>query len=96
MFIIHFFNVHMRPDKFPVDGTMFTGRARLDVLREEHPLVAERWGDLRDQAPSPRAVPDRVAPPPPRWMTITAAAFGLGALGVGLVLVGMILWVQLC
>jgi hypothetical protein len=37
-----------------------------------------------------------VAPPPPRWMTITAAAFGLGALGVGLVLVGMILWVQLC
>jgi len=96
MFIIHFFNVHMRPDKFPVDGTMFTGRARLDVLREEHPLIAEQWGDLAGTPASERAVPDQVAPPPPRWMTLTAAVLGLGALSVGLVLVGMILWVQLC
>jgi two-component system response regulator AtoC len=96
MFIIHFFNVHMRPDKFPVDGTMFTGRAKLEVMREEHPLVADGWGDLQGQPVSERAVPDAVAPPPPRWMTITAAALGLGALGVGLVLVGMIMWVQLC
>jgi len=96
MFVIHFFNVHMRPDKFPVDGTMFTGRARLDVLREEHPLIAEPWGDLAGSPASARAVPDQVAPPPPRWMTLTAAVLGLGALSVGLVLVGMILWVQLC
>jgi DNA-binding NtrC family response regulator/cytochrome b subunit of formate dehydrogenase len=96
MFVIHFFNVHMRPDKFPVDGTMFTGRARLEVLREEHPRITELWGDLSQAPASARAIPDRVAPPPPRWMTLTAAVFGLGALGVGLVLVGMILWVQLC
>ena len=96
MFVIHFFNVHMRPDKFPVDGTMFTGRAKAEVLREEHPLIAEHWGDLADRPVSLRAVPDEVAPPPPRWMTLTAAFLGLAALGVGLVLVGMILWVQLC
>lgn len=96
MFLIHFFNVHMRPDKFPVDGTMFTGRAKLQVMLEEHPVIAERWEGLDAQPVSVRAVPDAVAPPPPRWMTITAAALGLGALAVGLVLVGMILWVQMC
>ena len=96
MFVIHFFNVHMRLEKFPVDGTMFTGRAKAEVLIEEHPLIAERWGDLAGRPVSLHAVPDEVAPPPPRWMTITAAALGLGALAVGLVLVGMILWVQMC
>ena len=97
MFLIHFFNVHMRPDKFPVDGTMFTGRAKLEVMIEEHPLLADQWaGDLSGRPVSLKAVPDAVAPPPPHWMTLTAAALGLGALAVGLVLVGMILWVQMC
>jgi len=43
-----------------------------------------------------RAIPDLPAPPPPRWMTITAAIGGLTALAVGLTLVGMVMWVQLC
>ena len=96
MFIIHFFNVHMRPDKFPMDGVMFTGRVRLEELAKDHAETAAALGDLSAQPVSRRAIPDRVAPPPPRWMTVVAAIGGLGALAVGLVLVGLVMWVQLC
>ena len=96
MFVIHFFNVHLRPGKWPMDGVMFTGRATLGALEEDHPLTTERWGDLASQPVSRTAVPDLPAPPPPNWMTVIAASFGLLALGVGLVLVGMIMWAQLC
>ena len=96
MFIIHFFNVHLRPGKWPMDGVMFTGRATAEVLEEDHPLTLARWGDLAAQPVSRRAVPDLPAPPPPTWMTMVAASLGLVALGVGLVIVGMIMWAQMC
>jgi cytochrome b subunit of formate dehydrogenase len=96
MFIIHFFNVHLRPGKFPLDGVMFTGRATAEVLAEDHALTAEAWGDLASAPVSRKAIPDLPAPPPPRWMTVAAASLGLIALAVGLVLIGMIMWVQMC
>ena len=96
MFIIHFFNVHLRPGKWPMDGVMFTGRATASVLEEDHPLTLERWDTLAAQPVSRAAVPDLPAPPPPGWMTAVAAGFGLLALGVGLLIVGLIMWAQLC
>lgn len=97
IFTIHFFNVHLRPDKWPVDAVMFTGRATMHYMEEEHPLVAERIaGGVAGAAPSARAVPDRPAPPPRRWMNVVGAAGGLVLLGVGLVLIGLILWGLLC
>jgi cytochrome b subunit of formate dehydrogenase len=96
MFIIHFFNVHLRPGKFPLDGVMFTGRATAQVLEEEHALTTEAWGDLASKPVSRKAIPDLPAPPPPHWMTVAAASLGLIALAVGLVLIGMIMWVQMC
>ena len=96
MFIIHFFNVHLRPGKWPMDGVMFTGRATAEVLEEEHPRTLAQWADLAAQPVSVKAVPDLPAPPPPNWMTAVAASLGLLALGVGLVIVAMIMWGQLC
>ncbi|HXY40360.1 MAG TPA: hypothetical protein VEQ10_11845 [Vicinamibacteria bacterium] len=96
MFIIHFFNVHLRPGKWPMDGVMFTGRATAQVLEEDHPLTMDRWDALAGQPVSRAAVPDLPAPPPPGWMTAVAAGFGLLALGVGLLIVGLIMWAQLC
>ena len=97
IFTIHFFNVHLRPDKFPVDAVMFTGRATLSYMEEEHPLVAEQIAaGVRAAPPSAKPVVDRPAPPPPRWMNVLGAAGGLALLGVGLVLIGLILWGSLC
>jgi len=33
---VHFFNNHFRPDKFPQDTTMFTGRVPLEIYMHEH------------------------------------------------------------
>jgi cytochrome b subunit of formate dehydrogenase len=97
IFTIHFFNVHLRPDKWPVDAVMFTGRATVHYMAEEHPLVAERLeAEQGASRPSAKAVVDRTAPPPPRWMNTVGPAVGLVLLGVGLVLIGLILWGSLC
>jgi len=97
IFTIHFFNVHLRPDKWPVDAVMFTGRATLHYMEEEHPLVAERLRErVAAAAPSAAAVVDEPAPPPSPWMNVAAAAGGLVLLGIGLVLIGLILWGSLC
>ena len=97
IFTIHFFNVHLRPDKWPLDAVMFTGRATLHYMEEEHPRIAERiWERAVAQPPSPRAAVDTPAPPPPRWMNVVGAAGGLLLLGIGLVLIGLIMWGSLC
>jgi cytochrome b subunit of formate dehydrogenase/cytochrome c553 len=36
LFTVHFFNNHFRPDKFPQDTTMFTGRVPIEVYKHEH------------------------------------------------------------
>ena len=36
LFTVHFFNNHFRPDKFPLDTSMFTGSVPLEHYRHEH------------------------------------------------------------
>jgi len=36
LFTVHFFNNHFRPDKFPQDITMFTGKVPLEIYKHEH------------------------------------------------------------
>ena len=92
----HFFDVHLRSGKFPLDGVMFTGRATLGYMEEEHPLVAEALGDVTGAAPSARAIPDRVAPPAPRWLERAGTVLGLLFLALGVLLVVLGLWDALC
>ncbi len=97
IFTIHFFNVHLRPDKWPLDAVMFTGRATVQYMEEEHPGVAERIRErAAAQASSARVVVDAPAPPPAAWMNVVGAAGGLLLLGIGLVLIGLIMWGSLC
>jgi cytochrome b subunit of formate dehydrogenase len=42
IFTIHFFNGHLRPEKFPMDLVIFTGRVREDEFRHERALEAAR------------------------------------------------------
>jgi cytochrome b subunit of formate dehydrogenase len=57
IFTVHFFNGHLRPEKFPMDTVIFTGVLPVDEVRHERPaeyarLVAD--GELeRIAAPAP-------------------------------------------
>ena len=97
IFTIHFFNVHLRPDKWPLDAVMFTGRATVQYMEEEHPQLAEQLQrNVASQPPSRRAIVDAPAPPPARWMNVVGAGGGLVLMGIGLALIGLILWGSLC
>jgi len=37
IFTVHFFNTHLRPEKFPMDTTVFTGRVALPELKRDKP-----------------------------------------------------------
>jgi cytochrome b subunit of formate dehydrogenase len=92
IFIVHFFNVHLRPDKFPLDAVMFHGRATLAYMEEEHPALLDEI-DLDLDAPvSEKAVLDAIAPPPSNLQTILGAFFGFIALGIGILCIGLIAW----
>jgi cytochrome b subunit of formate dehydrogenase len=42
VFAIHFFNAHLRPEKFPMDMAILTGMVSEEELREERPEYYER------------------------------------------------------
>jgi thiosulfate reductase cytochrome b subunit len=43
IFTFHFFNVHFRPDKFPMDSVMFSGRMSKAELMQERGKLYDRW-----------------------------------------------------
>jgi formate dehydrogenase subunit gamma len=59
----HFYNAHFRPDIFPMDPAMFTGKIAVERSREEHPHEYEELVRL-GAAPIGDAEP-RGAPPGP-------------------------------
>jgi cytochrome b subunit of formate dehydrogenase len=83
IFTIHFFNVHFRPEKFPIDLVIFTGRARAEYFEEEHPLEYER-----DKAAGRLAYVDAPSQTAYRW----SLAFGFASMTLGVVLVGLVIY----
>jgi cytochrome b subunit of formate dehydrogenase len=41
IFTVHFFNTHLRPEKFPMDIVVFTGRMSLEEFKRDKPLEYE-------------------------------------------------------
>ncbi len=41
IFTIHFFNTHLRPEKFPMDIVVFTGRMDVEELKQDKPAEYE-------------------------------------------------------
>ncbi|HYW39549.1 MAG TPA: hypothetical protein VE957_15665 [Terriglobales bacterium] len=83
IFTVHFFNTHLRPEKFPMDITVFTGRMELEELKRDKPreyeaLVAsgELEGKMEEAYPA--------------IVTRTIRAFAWGALAVGF---SIVLWI---
>lgn len=79
IFIVHFFNSHLRPEKFPMDPVIFTGRVSDEEMHAErlleHQRLAQR-GELKHI----------VADPPPRWLDNFARLIAIAAVGIGFIL----------
>ncbi|MFN2366332.1 MAG: formate dehydrogenase subunit gamma [Desulfurivibrionaceae bacterium] len=81
IFTIHFYNTHLRPDKFPLDPVIFVGSISVDELKHERPreydqLVAS--GELEELV-------QRQAPAP--WLKRMSTVFGLFVVATGSVLI---------
>ena len=88
IFTIHFFNSHLRPEKFPIDKVIFTGVVPEEELRHERPAEYDRIAasgrleELVSPSPSPATL---------TWARVSA----LFALAVGLVLVFLTIYALL-
>ena len=84
IFTIHFFNAHLRLEKFPADDVMFTGQ-----LPEEE-FKHERGAEYARLVATGEIEKLRVAPAPP-WQRKVAVAAGLVAMAIGTTLVVLII-----
>jgi len=83
IFTIHFFNTHLRPEKFPMDTVIFTGQMPLEELKrdkpEEYAALVER-GELESH----------LVPPHPAVVIKAIRVFAWTALAFGFI---MVLWI---
>jgi cytochrome b subunit of formate dehydrogenase len=88
IFTVHFFNGHLRPDKFPMDLVIFTGRVSIDELRHERPAEYQRMlaeNNLEKVL---------VEPPSPALITV-GRIIGTTAVTIGLVVAGLAIYALL-
>jgi len=88
IFTVHFFNTHFRPDKFPMDPVIFTGRVSVEELKADKPREYEELiasGDLEKN----------LFDPYPRNAQILFRVIGFTALGIGLTLIALIVYSML-
>ncbi len=88
IFTVHFFNTHLRPEKFPMDTTIFTGHMPLAELKRDKPreyaaLVAR--GELEQH----------LAEPHPAIVVQTIRVFAWIALSIGFSIVVWIIYAML-
>jgi hypothetical protein len=85
LFTVHFFNNHWRPEKFPLDILMFTGKMPLEEFKREHLVEYKRLvanGEL-----------DKfLVDAPSRPMTIGSKILGFTLMGCGLFLLVFVLY----
>jgi cytochrome b subunit of formate dehydrogenase len=91
IFTIHFFNTHFRPDKFPMDPVIFTGRVPLDELKHDKPAEYEEFVENATDEERAQRVVGRVKPRTEKLFRI----FGFTALGIGLTLIFLIVYAMI-
>jgi cytochrome b subunit of formate dehydrogenase len=91
IFTIHFFNTHFRPDKFPIDTVIFTGQVPLEELRHDKP---GEYDELMASG-SIQEVEEKLADPFNPKLERLFRIGGFTALGIGLTLIGLIIYSML-
>jgi len=79
IFSIHFVNTHLRPDSFPMDMVIFTGRESEEEFKKRRPdeykrMMAEGRGAIR------------ITDAPPKWLINFSRVVGFTALAIGVIL----------
>jgi cytochrome b subunit of formate dehydrogenase len=88
IFTVHFFNTHLRPEKFPMDTVIFTGHMPLAELKRDKPLEYEALvasGRLEE----------RLEEPQPEIVVRVIRAFAWIALTIGFSVVVWIIYAML-
>jgi len=80
IFTIHFFNTHFRPDRFPMDPVIFTGRMTVEEFKEDRPREYE-------QMVAEGRLDEHLVDPLPDSFVTAMKVFGFTALTVGLGLI---------
>ena len=88
IFTTHFFNTHFRPDRFPLDPVIFTGRISMEEFKEDRP---REYAELVAKGELDKYMVD----PMPSGMVKAFKIFGFTALTIGLALVILIIWTVL-
>ena len=83
IFTVHFFNVHLRPGKFPIDTVIFTGQATAEYMEEEHPLEMER-------AQQEGTLQPRMETQKPAVLHVWSIILGFLALGLGILMIVLV------
>ncbi|MFH1195624.1 MAG: cytochrome b/b6 domain-containing protein [bacterium] len=85
IFSVHFFNSHFRPEKFPMDPVIFTGKITIEELKNDRPrqykLLVES-GELEKM----------IVPPPTENLKRAAHIFGITAFLFGFITLLLILY----
>jgi len=79
IFVIHFFNTHLRPENFPMDLTIFTGRLSEEELKRLHPVEYDRLVKSG-------GLPSIAAEAPPMWLNNFGRVIGATALLAGVLM----------
>lgn len=88
IFIFHFFHTHLRPESFPMDTVIFTGKMPLERFKSERPLEYARLVESGE-------LEDRLVPPPRPRQLRRAYIWGTVALLTGIALAIGIIWALL-
>ena len=84
IFIVHFFNTHMRSEKFPMDVSIYTGLISEEEMKHERPEQYSRLeatGKLEENFRKPRMI----------WQMVMAYAWGTFAFLLGLWMLALII-----
>lgn len=87
IFTIHYFNTHLRPEKFPMDTVIFTGTLSLQELQHERPLEYQRLVDAH-------RIEQATTSPQAPWLTDTGIIFGFLLVLIGFFLLILIIMGQ--
>jgi cytochrome b subunit of formate dehydrogenase len=88
IFTIHFFNGHLRPEKFPMDSVIFTGRVTVKEMEEER-------SDEYERLTRTGRIDEFASAAAPRWVYRLGRTAGGTAVVFGLLMVALILFAVL-